>query len=624
MPELKDSKDEGAPASQAKPVASWYAPGLSDGLGDRLLMFDNTGAPSLELLRFRREFADVPGFEEALRERVERLDGFRHPAFAQVRSVQRLEPDDDLALVSNSTPGKRLSEVLHQARGPEFAATLIRQLAPALALLQQQGTGIGHGLLTPERIMVSPDGQLTILEHVVGPAIDTLNLTSDQLASLGVRTPATVDGTQRRLDPAADWYQLGLLAVSVLIGRAVTPGELPHVAKMLDGPDLSPLVRQWLHRALQISGPAIESGADACAVLDEWHRPETPAHDARSLASPPAETLARPSTLRERRLDPVDSFPVEQAPSEAGTRSNSIFGLSSGATHREPTRPVRARTEAVPVAPKPGRVAEPSVVNPSTGAKKPSPERAPAATSSQTAAVPARPRPVVRARISTGVITVLALIALAEAGIIAVLSRALWLAQNPAIAVTTAGPAGELNVSSRSAEAAPLRLTVAPDLSWVRVSSASSDGVIGDKGAASASPTGTMQISSPIPLKVFEQSRLLGTIPGADLRLKAGPHDIELVNLAAGYRVRQAVQIEAGQTLSIHVAPPHGWLTAYATPDADVLIDGERVGRTPLGPLPLALGDHEVSFYHPSGAGDRQQIKVTSGATVRVIGSPRR
>jgi hypothetical protein len=606
MPELKDSHDEVEPSTPAKPLASWYAQGLSDGLGDRLLMFDNTGAPSLELLRFRRDFADVPGFEAALRERVERLDGFQHPAFAQVRSVQRLEPDDDLALVSNSTPGKRLSEVLHQARGPEFAATLIRQLAPALALLQKQGSGIGHGLLTPERIMVSPEGRLTILEHVVGPAIDTLNLSGEQLASLGVRTPSTADSTRPRLDPAADWYQLGLLAVSVLIGRTVTASELPHVAKMLDGPELSPLVRQWLHRALQISGPAIESGADACAVLDEWHQPEEPAHSVPALPSQ-EETVARRSAPR---LDSVDSFPVEPAV-EASASSSSIFGLSSPSAPGKSVRSPRARAEPPPVTP-PAKLAKPPVV------------ASPPAETRKRSSDPARPRMAVRARISTGLIAVFASIALAEAGIIAALSRALWLAQNPAIAVTAAGPPGELLVSSRSAEAAPLRLTVAPDLSWVRVRSASSDGVLGDKAAAAAQPTGTMQISSPIPLKVFEQSRLLGTMPGADLILKAGPHDIELVNLAAGYRVRQAVQIEAGQTLTIHVAPPHGWLTAYATPDADVLIDGERVGRTPLGPLPLALGEHHVTFYHPSGAGDRQRVNVTSGTTVRVIGNPRR
>src|SRR5918995_174788 len=159
MPEWTTPPDPAPPAAP-KPLASWYAQGLSDGLGDRLLMFDNSSAPSLELLRFRPDLADLPGFEAALREQVRRLDQFRHPSFARVRAVQRLEPDDDLALISNCTPGKRLSEVLHEARGPAFAAALIRQLAPALVLLQQHDAGSTHGVLSPDRIVVSPEGRL--------------------------------------------------------------------------------------------------------------------------------------------------------------------------------------------------------------------------------------------------------------------------------------------------------------------------------------------------------------------------------------------------------------------------------------------------------------------------------
>ena len=87
-----------------RPIASWYTEGTSDGIGDRLLMFDNSGTPSLELLRFRPELAAVSGFEEALRQRAARLDGFVHPAFSQVRAVDRLD-GGGLALVSPSRPG---------------------------------------------------------------------------------------------------------------------------------------------------------------------------------------------------------------------------------------------------------------------------------------------------------------------------------------------------------------------------------------------------------------------------------------------------------------------------------------------------------------------------------------
>jgi len=437
--------------------------------------------------------------------------------------------------------------------------------------------------------------------------------------------PAALQGEAPRLDVATDWYQLGLAAVSVLIGRPVGVKDLPQLENLLDRHGLSPFMREWLGRALQIEGPRIESGAHASAALDELLRKERPT-DSLRLVSSRGEPVAEVAPAETPPLDSVDFFPLQQvAAVEPLAAVPSIFDLRSPVEERQFRPPIQAPAESPPSPPTPAAFAKPvAVAKPLAPAKRPAPEvpRPVKAVQSAAAAAPGRPRTVVRARISTGLIATLSLIAIGEAGVIAVLARALWLAQNPAIAVTAAGPPGELLVSSRSAEASPLRLTVAPDLSWVRVTSASSAGVLGEKTSTSA--TGSMQISSPIPLKVFEQSRLLGTAPGADLKLKAGPHDIELVNLAAGYRIRQIVQIEPGQTLSIHVAPPHGWLTAYATPEADVLIDGERVGRTPLGPLPLALGEHQVTFYHPSGAGDRQRVNVTSGATVRVIGNPRR
>jgi len=56
-----------APTGDAGSLASWYTQGRSDGLGDRLLMTDNTGAESLELLRFHASFVSAFGFETARR-----------------------------------------------------------------------------------------------------------------------------------------------------------------------------------------------------------------------------------------------------------------------------------------------------------------------------------------------------------------------------------------------------------------------------------------------------------------------------------------------------------------------------------------------------------------------------
>ena len=741
MQEWKSAHDDGGQAASPPPgLASWYAQGLSDGLGDRLLMFDNSNAPSLELLRFRPDIAHDPRFENALRERVERLAQFRHPAFAPVRSVKRLEPDDDLALISNFTPGKRLSEVLHHARGPEFAATLIRQLAPALVLLQQQGAGISHGVLSPDRIVVSRGGRLTIVEHVVGPALETLNLPKARLESMGIALPPAAGDANPRLDVATDWYQLGLVAVSVLLGRPIAESELPHLESLLDGlahshrpdgPALPPLIRQWLDRTLQISGGRIGSGTDARAALDELLQQERsrdsrrlealrsePAAGGTVLVMPPASADAgeerstpkailaeAPSTVEaaeapsafvaraEREADarPADVlllFDEESSAAEttrpATIESKSVYdwnrssqsALEDAAAvarpddadppatrllHREPVAAMAAPIVEQPPLSRPVLVDPPAATR--SAVEEPPPvtvhglhdpyaatrprlhdahvaTRAPLHdkhlsirhTSSDAAATGRplrdpheatrpRPRKLGRWSASSSMVAALLLIATAEAGVIGVLARTLWFRPQSPIAVETAASGENVLVSNGSTDAPPIKLAVAPDLRWVRVTAPA------DKASAARlmdAAAGTIRISSPIDLKIFEHARLVGSVPGDGLKLAAGSHNIELVNAALGYRLRQAVDVKAGETVSIHVAPPDGSVTIDASPWAEVTIDGRAAGRTPLGPLALTPGEHDVAFVHPAGGNDRQRVTVRPEAKLRVVGKLRR
>src|SRR5262245_39945801 len=152
-------------------LATWYAQGHSDALGDRLLMFDNTSAPSWEILRFKPSLARHSGFEAAIRDEVARVGQFRHPAFPIVRPIQELGLEDGLAVVSTFAPGLRLSEALKKPRSVTFAVRMIRQLAPALAALQDHGVGIVHGALNVERIVVTAEGGLMIREHMIGAAL---------------------------------------------------------------------------------------------------------------------------------------------------------------------------------------------------------------------------------------------------------------------------------------------------------------------------------------------------------------------------------------------------------------------------------------------------------------------
>src|SRR6476620_9293957 len=625
-PPPDDGRDSSPPQ---KPLASWYAQGLSDGVGDRLLMFDNSDAPSLELLRVRPELASAPGFEEALRERVRRLRGFRHPSFARVRSVENLEPDEGLAVVSNYTPGKRLSELLHQANGPRFAKALIRQLAPALALLQEQSAGPGHGALNLDRIVVTPEGRLTIVEYVLGAASETLGLNSSQLASLGIAVPASDGETSAPLDASTDIYQLGLIALSVLLGRPLGAGEHPQASALLsqfaeaaerDGVSFSPLLQRWIERALQVDGETFQSLEEAQTALaellqeDPRREPPRPGLAERSVATgspPPVGPSAASQPEPVVNTQPFDRFTETIRPTAAPPRSpeqvfargpepprkNDLNQPSSQARtlfDYEPTAgnraPVRNRAA--------DRSAEPRPV------ERAQPERA-------------KPRASGRTRTFGPAVAALAMLSAGEAVVIAGLVYREWFTSPPPIVVETTESGADVVVEGRSATGSPLRLTVAPDMRWVRVV----DSTPSAKAAAAKTgqkASGSIQVSSPIDVQIFEHDRLIGSAPGGRLEVAPGRHDLQIVNLALGYELRQKLDVEAGQMVSLYVAPADGWVTLDASPGAEVSVDGTTVGRTPIANLPLALGEHEFTFRHPQLGDDRQKVIVKSDAITRV------
>src|SRR4051812_24499716 len=168
------------------PLASWYTQGLSDGLGDRLLMFDNQTTGPLELLRVRPDFAFATEFEMRLRGRLEKLAGFSHPGFAQCRAVDHLDNGEGLTVVSTHVPGTRLTEILAAARkqaGMHVTAArwALGELMSSMAALHGQYPGVAHGALAPERIVITADRDILITDYIFGDALAAMHLSADHL-----------------------------------------------------------------------------------------------------------------------------------------------------------------------------------------------------------------------------------------------------------------------------------------------------------------------------------------------------------------------------------------------------------------------------------------------------------
>jgi hypothetical protein len=130
--------------------------------------------------------------------------------------------------------------------------------------------------------------------------------------------------------------------------------------------------------------------------------------------------------------------------------------------------------------------------------------------------------------------------------------------------------------------------------------------------------SGWIAVSAPVELQIFEGKRLVGTSQSDRLMMAAGRHDIEVVNETLGYRQTRTVQVPAGKTAPVKLDWPKGSIAINALPWAEVWIDGDRIGETPIGNLSLPIGPHEILFRHPELGEQKYATTVSLKAPVRV------
>ena len=262
------------------------APLFADGLGERVVAADGATGELLQILRLRPALTAVPSFEFALRERAARLANFRHAYYARVRRIDRVQQAAGLAIVSDHVEGTRLSEILRVAHEKNLqldinaAICLIRQLVPAVAMLHENARDAAHGLIAPERIIVTPHTRLVIVEHVLAAAIEQLQFGRERLWQ-DFRIAMPPSAGVPRFDHRADVTGVGLVALALVLGRPIGADEFPHAIPALlnEARERSPLgeeqplsnaLRTWLARALQVDvRRAFASAPEAMAALDE-------------------------------------------------------------------------------------------------------------------------------------------------------------------------------------------------------------------------------------------------------------------------------------------------------------------------------------------------------------------
>ena len=693
---------------------------FEDGLGQRRLSVSVTNEP-LELLALREELTAVSSFEFALRDRVSRLSSFQSEHYARVRGVERIgKTGTTLAVVSEHVQGVRLSEILAFAESrllpveTNAALCLIRQLVHALSVLHQKAPDLCHGAIAPERLIVTPQARLVIVEHVLGAALDQLHYTHEQYwKGLRIALPRTGSGPQ--FDRRADVTQAGVTALALIIGRPIAEDDYPaRIGEMASGTwalsatgGIEPLpaaLREWLMRAIQLDPrnpfpSALEAWAELDRVLHysdpiaeiaalktfltryqarvaaetnrnavptplpQVVRPVTPAASApQAPSAPPApsapQAVAHPrpvavanpthpqaSTRPESPVAPavkpptkddqapVDDSQAEEAESAMQKKTTIIRGrwiaaavvlvaLTSGGTlavgriMKPSVAPESLGTLSVQTNPAGATIVidgQQRGMSPLSLQLKPGRHVVELVTDGDVRSIPVTITP--GGQVSQFIEIPRATSALGE----------LQIRTEPAGAqVSIDGRAlGKSPLTAEGLSPGPHTVVLENELGQVTQRVTIEAGTTASLVVPMTTPrnapvSGWIAVSAPVDVQLYENQRLLGSSQTDRIMVPVGRHDIEVVNEALGYRAAKTVNVSPGQTATIRLDLPKAPMALNAVPWAEVWVDGDRAGETPIGSVQVSIGPHEVVFRHPELGEKRVITTVTLAGPAKV------
>jgi serine/threonine protein kinase len=644
-----------------------------DGLGERRRISDATGEDSLEQLSIRRELTAIPSFEFALRERASRLANFRHTYFGRVRSVDRLnDPASTLAIVSESTRGIRLSHLLTPSeRRPvtidiNASLHLMRQLVSAVAMLHESDSDIAHGAIAPERIVVTPNARVVILEYVLGAALEQLHYSPDRYwRELRIALPPSSD--EPTFDQRADVTQLGVVGLSLILGRLLTNDEYPHkIREVLSSAwaisstgGLEPLpsgLRSWLARALQLDprqsfGSAVEAQTELDRVLsgeEEIVDEELPAEVLPTSAQDEGDELeisldddSDPNEHQASDDEDVETYTIAAMPTDHETVAETHVEI------HEPAAP--PPMAAMPIA-APQPIAATPVIAPQPVAVTPVIVPQPVVNAPIIAPPPVAVAPVIAAAIiAPPIVAPPVAHAPAPAYVPFVDPQPLDFAYTPV--VSAAPPSStKVKVSQRPIQPPPSPAVVVDEddekpeqdmamlppstRRWSRIAAVavavlalSVGGAFGARRyfspSATAVATGQLSITStPAGAAVLVDGSPQGTTPVV-LTLKTGNHLVELrgggeprtlpITMTAGAQMSQYVELPGGTASKL------GQLQVRTEPaGAQVSIDGVARGRAPLVVAELTPGQHQVVLESDLGT-VKQVVTIEAAATASLV-----
>lgn len=121
-----------------------------------------------------------------------------------------------------------------------------------------------------------------------------------------------------------------------------------------------------------------------------------------------------------------------------------------------------------------------------------------------------------------------------------------------------------------------------------------------------------LSVESDTPTQVWVDGKVLGTTPLQQKTIAPGRHVIRYVNKEAGTQMEFSLEAISGKHFTcryrlstqenactqgtLATVSPKGKLTLNSKPTATVLVDGKRMGETPVEGFVLSVGTHQIEF----------------------------
>jgi serine/threonine protein kinase len=166
-----------------------------------------------------------PRSVERFRREAQAAAGLSHPGIVSVYDTG--SDGDDHYIVMEHISGRTLADLEEEAGRfhPERAAEIAE--AVAFALAHAHGKGIVHRDIKPGNIMITPSGEVKVMDFGIARALggQSFTQTATVLGTATYFSPEQAMG--ERVDARSDLYALGVVLYEMLAGRAPFAGDSP-------------------------------------------------------------------------------------------------------------------------------------------------------------------------------------------------------------------------------------------------------------------------------------------------------------------------------------------------------------------------------------------------------------